>query len=179
MGNNRPRFPLYLHLTLAQVSVILGSFGILGYLVYGSNVPQIVTDTLPSTIFAQLIRVTLIIAVLFTYPLQLYPVIQITEAFLFQRKLEKQRKHLSEVIAGPSTNINQENVPNYQSVNSESISEHDSVDKDIKPLMKQNKKDDLDYMVSLPLCYFLDSMFTLYFRINLPSVSVPFYYTFY
>lgn len=158
MGNNRPRFPLYLHLTLAQVSVILGSFGILGYLVYGSNVPQIVTDTLPLTIFAQLIRVTLMIAVLFTYPLQLYPVIQITESFLFKRRLEKQRERLSQVIAGPSTDINKDNVQDYQSINSESNIEQDSVNKDIDPLMKQNKKDDMDYMVSL-VHYVLSPLF--------------------
>ncbi|KAJ7371084.1 hypothetical protein OS493_027772 [Desmophyllum pertusum] len=46
MAENRPRFPLYLHLAIAQVSFILGSFGILGYMIYGSNVPQILTDTL-------------------------------------------------------------------------------------------------------------------------------------
>ena len=118
MAGNRPRFPLYLQLAIAQVSVILGSFGILGYLIYGSNVPQIVTDTLPSGPLAQGIRVTLCIAVLFTYPLQLFPVIEIFEGLLFSRSLNKDKSHMSTVIAGnsESTHIANNSHPNYQAV---------------------------------------------------------------
>ena len=107
MAENRPRFPLYLHLTLAIVSVILGSFGILGYMIYGSNVPQILTNTMGTHILAQMIRVTLIVAVLMTYPLQLYPVIEIAESALFSKVHSKSQ--LSEVIAGPSSEANNSN----------------------------------------------------------------------
>ena len=107
MAENRARFPLYLHLTLGIVSVILGSFGILGYMIYGSNVPQIVTNTMGTQIPAQLIRVTLIVAVLMTYPLQLYPVIEIAESALFSKVHSKSQ--LSEVIAGPSSEANNSN----------------------------------------------------------------------
>jgi hypothetical protein len=164
MGDNRPRFPLYLHLTLAQVSVILGSFGVLGYLIYGDNVPQIMTDTLPSSIFAQLVRVTLMIAVLFTYPLQLYPVIQITESVIFKRRIGKRKEHLAEVVAGPSTNLNSDEVREYQSINFESNSgsvdqanlsyAQDHEGKDLDPLIKptEDKVEELDYMVSQSVC---------------------------
>lgn len=103
MAENRPRFPLYLHLTLAIVSSILGSFGMLGYMIYGSGVPQIVTDTLGTEIPAQMVRITLIIAVLMTYPLQLYPVIEIAESAFFTKVHSRSKSHLSEIIAGPST----------------------------------------------------------------------------
>ncbi|XP_074639282.1 uncharacterized protein LOC141897569 isoform X1 [Acropora palmata] len=107
MAENRPRFSLYLHLTLGIVSVILGSLGILGYMIYGSNVPQIVTNTMGTQIPAQMIRVTLIVAVLMTYPLQLYPVIEIAESALFSKVHSKSQ--LSEVIAGPSSEANHSN----------------------------------------------------------------------
>lgn len=102
MAENRPRFPLYLHLALGVVSTILGSFGMLGYVIYGSNVPQIVTDRLQTGVMPQMVRVTLLVAVLMTYPLQLYPVIEIAESFLFTKVHSRSKSHLSEIIAGPS-----------------------------------------------------------------------------
>ena len=102
MAENRPRFPLYLHLALGIVSSILGSFGMLGYTIFGSNVPQIVTDTLQTGVMAQLVRVTLIVAVLMTYPLQLYPVIEIAESICFTKVHPRNKSHMGEIIAGPS-----------------------------------------------------------------------------
>ena len=120
MAENRPRFPLYLHLALAQVSFILGSFGMLGYLIYGSNVPQIVTDTLETSVMAQLVRVTLIIAVMMTYPLQIYPVIEITESIFFTKVHSRSKSHLSEVTAGPSMEASSYPVSPTDSNNGES-----------------------------------------------------------
>lgn len=105
MAENRPRFPLYLHLTLAVVSGILGSFGMLGYMIYGSNVPQIVTDTLGTEILAQMVRLTLIIAVLMTYPLQLFPVIEIAESIFFTKVHSRGKSHMNEITTGPSTEV--------------------------------------------------------------------------
>ena len=132
MENNRPRFKLYLHMAVCQVSMILGSFGLLGYLIYGSNVPQIVTDTLPPTVFSQAIRVTLIIAVLFTYPLQLFPVIEIFEDLFFTRVVSNSKSHLSEIIAGPSASLvsrreSDRNRANYQTINEAGPSLDESV----------------------------------------------------
>ena len=102
MAENRPRFPLYLHLTIAMVSVILGSFGMLGYMIYGSDVPQIVTNTLQTDFLAQIIRITLVIAVVMTYPLQLYPVIEIMESIFFTKVHSRSKSHLDRLIDGPS-----------------------------------------------------------------------------
>ena len=122
MAENRPRFPLYLHIALAQVSFILGSFGILGYMIYaGSTVPQIVTDRLQTGTVAQLVRLTLIIAVMMTYPLQLYPVIEIAESVLFTKIHSKSKSHLGAVIAGPSMDPDSNPV---SPVDSNSIDSH-------------------------------------------------------
>ena len=136
MAENRPRFPLYLHIALAQVSFILGSFGILGYMIYGSTVPQIVTDKLQTGIVAQLVRLTLIIAVMMTYPLQLYPVIEIAESVLFTKIRSKSKSHLGAVIAGPSMDPDSNPV---SPVDSNSIDSHHPV---------SNSPDDLSTSVN-------------------------------
>ena len=136
MAENRPRFPLYLHIALAQVSFILGSFGILGYMIYGRTVPQIVTDRLQTGIVAQLVRFTLIIAVMMTYPLQLYPVIEIAESVLFTKIHSKSKSHLGAVIAGPSMDPDSNPV---SPVDSNSIDSHHPV---------SNSPDDLSTSVN-------------------------------
>ena len=125
MAENRPRFPLYLALSLVQYSIFLGSFGMLGYLIFADNTPQIVTSILPDAFFSQFVRAALVMAVLFTYPLQLFPVIEIAEDLIFTRVNPTDKSHLTEVIAGPSTGKNEQTsgqVPaSYQSINGKQI----------------------------------------------------------
>ncbi|EDO48266.1 predicted protein, partial [Nematostella vectensis] len=83
MAENRHRYPLYLHLALGLLSAILGGFGITGYLVYGENVDQIVTSELPQGLLVTVVQILLCLAILFTYPLQLFPVTEIIESYLF------------------------------------------------------------------------------------------------
>lgn len=83
MAENRHRFPLYLHFAVGSLSVILGCFGILGYTVYGEEVDQIVTESFPSGVLIQVVRCLLCFAILLTYPLQVFPVIEIIEGWLF------------------------------------------------------------------------------------------------
>lgn len=83
MAENRHRFPLYLHFAIGTLSVILGCFGILGYVVYGEEVNQIVTESFPTGILIQVVRCLLCFAILLTYPLQIFPVIEIVEGWLF------------------------------------------------------------------------------------------------
>lgn len=84
MAENRHRFPLYLHFAVGSLSVILGCFGILGYTVYGEEVNQIVTESFPSGVLIQVVRCLLCFAILLTYPLQVFPVIEIIEGWLFK-----------------------------------------------------------------------------------------------
>ncbi|KAJ7371088.1 hypothetical protein OS493_027776 [Desmophyllum pertusum] len=83
MAENRHRFPMYLHFAVGTLSVILGCFGLLGYLVYGEGVNQIVTESFPSGLLIQIVRCLLCFAILLTYPLQIFPVIEIIEGWLF------------------------------------------------------------------------------------------------
>ena len=74
---------MYLHFAVGTLSVILGCFGLLGYLVYGEGVNQIVTESFPSGLLIQIVRCLLCFAILLTYPLQIFPVIEIIEGWLF------------------------------------------------------------------------------------------------
>lgn len=84
MAENRHRFPLYLHFAVGGLSVILACFGVLGYTVYGQEVAQIVTESFPPGVLILVVRCLLCFAILLTYPLQIFPVIEIVEGWLFK-----------------------------------------------------------------------------------------------
>ena len=71
MQGNRHRFGTFLYAAIFLVTIILGSFGISGYLCYGNDVNQIITKNLPSDLhIVKLTSITLCIGIIFTYPLQ-------------------------------------------------------------------------------------------------------------
>ena len=187
MAENRPRFPLYLHIALAQVSFILGSFGILGYMIYGSTVPQIVTDRLQTGIVAQLVRLTLIIAVMMTYPLQLYPVIEIAESVLFTKIHSKSKSHLGAVIAGPSMDPDSNPV---SPVDSNSIDSHypvpnspddlsTSVNSETQVLIPK-ETDELQFKVQLYseiANYHMEQIMGIFFNLFHPKINMDILHT--
>lgn len=84
MVGNRWIFPWFLRGAVYTVFVILCSFGTVGYLRYGDDVEQIIVLNLKQhTPLSMFIDITLILSVLFTYPLQCFPSIEITETYFF------------------------------------------------------------------------------------------------
>ncbi len=98
MAENRHRYPCFLHISLCLLSTILGSFGVLGYLRFGNETNQIVTENLKGSAIVIILRCLLFFGVLFTYPLQIYPVIQIVEGILFKSKNQKQIRKMNAVV---------------------------------------------------------------------------------
>lgn len=81
MASGRKNYPFMLHTAITFTTGFLGSFGIMGLLRFGKDgVEQIATENLPahSTVSTG-ITSALIFAILFTFPLQMFPVIQCTE----------------------------------------------------------------------------------------------------
>jgi len=73
----------YVHANVYIIFVILCSFGTLGYMRYGPSVSQIlVKEITQHTVLSLLVDATLLVSVIFTYPLQCYPVIEIMESYL-------------------------------------------------------------------------------------------------
>jgi len=93
MAENRHRYPAFLHTSLFLVSCILGAFGITSYLAFGDHTCQIVTSNLTG-IIPIILQCLLFCGVLFTYPLQIYPCIQITEHLLIKYRKWKQAKRM-------------------------------------------------------------------------------------
>ncbi len=59
----------------------------LGYLVYGENVRQIIVWNLPHHIpLVRLLNISLLLNVLSTFPIQLFPAIETVEGLVFARK---------------------------------------------------------------------------------------------
>ena len=84
MGENRQSFPYLLCTTVVMVTGMVSSIGILGYLHYGTDVQEVILWNLPSdSIIVLVLYAVIVLGVLFTFPLQNFPVIEICENFLF------------------------------------------------------------------------------------------------
>lgn len=76
----------YVHACVYIIFFVLCAFGVLGYLRYGPDVRQLLVNEITQhTVMSLLVDATLVISVVFTYPLQCYPVIEITEAYLLTK----------------------------------------------------------------------------------------------
>jgi len=85
MASGRHNYPFMLHGVVAFTALFLGVFGLAGLLRFGADdVEQIATENLPSGSFVgQAVRGCLCVAILFTYPLQVFPVLQCGERWVF------------------------------------------------------------------------------------------------
>jgi len=73
----------YIHANVYLIFFVLCAFGAFGYLRYGDDVPQMVVLAITQhTPLSLLVDATLIISVLFTFPLQCFPVIEILEGYI-------------------------------------------------------------------------------------------------
>ncbi|XP_013084175.2 uncharacterized protein LOC106069130 isoform X3 [Biomphalaria glabrata] len=83
MEGNHHNFAPFLHSAILILSSILSTFGIIGYLRYGEATEQILNKNIPTTSpTGMLINIFLCVGVLLTFPLQIYPVIEISETYL-------------------------------------------------------------------------------------------------
>lgn len=98
MAENRPKYPVFLHVSMMIMCVLLTSFGITGYLRFGNMTCQIVTQNLRGEV-GIVLQIMLFIGVMFTYPLQIYPNIQIVEhLFVKLRRWSVSRQRRYEVM---------------------------------------------------------------------------------
>ncbi|XP_050393949.2 uncharacterized protein LOC126811930 [Patella vulgata] len=84
MVGNRHLFSGFLHGAILFLSVVLSFFGIFGYLRFGVDVAQMINGNLPlGSAFSLTVNLCLCIGVVLTFPLMLYPVIELMEIYTF------------------------------------------------------------------------------------------------
>eukprot|EP01027_Heterolobosea_sp_BB2_P022151 GEZU01032593.1.p1 GENE.GEZU01032593.1~~GEZU01032593.1.p1 ORF type:complete len:201 (-),score=62.25 GEZU01032593.1:163-765(-) len=98
---------------MSFIAVLMISFGALGYLAFGSEVLSIITENLevvaPRSVNITL-QVMLIIALFFTYPVQLVPVTQIVDKYFNRYVWRFTDKNNIEVRAPPRGLFHRQNV---------------------------------------------------------------------
>lgn len=84
MDGNRHNFPKFLHFAIAAVSFLLVVLGLTGYLRFGNDVNQMINlSIIHGGIYANLLNVCLLVAVICTYPLMAHPVLEMLENIIF------------------------------------------------------------------------------------------------
>ncbi len=84
MEGNRPRFPAFLYSAVLLFTSLFTPLAMLGYLKYGENTQQILLQNLPQDSIVLLsVEFALMISVLLTYPIQIFPVVEMIETFVF------------------------------------------------------------------------------------------------
>ena len=83
MVGNQHNFRRYLIGGISSVAFLLLTFGVLGYLRYGDGTGQLLVQNIPKNAFSAVVDCTLIVGVVFTFPLQQFPVLNIVEVLLF------------------------------------------------------------------------------------------------
>ena len=84
MEGNQHMFPGCLGGAISIFTGLLGALAVAGYTQYGEDTDQIIAQNLPTdNMVGLLINITLICGVVCTYPLQVFPVVEIVEGLLF------------------------------------------------------------------------------------------------
>lgn len=67
---------------LAVLTVVLGVVGVLGFVTFGAGTRSIILLNMKGSALVSIVKVVLVVGILFTYPLQLVPVIQALETWM-------------------------------------------------------------------------------------------------
>jgi len=77
----QPRFFMtILDSTLVGLAILLLTFGELGYMVFGDATEDMIIKNLPSNTFTTVIKATVMFNLIFTFPVQMFPVTEIIDA---------------------------------------------------------------------------------------------------
>ncbi|XP_077992195.1 uncharacterized protein LOC144446321 [Glandiceps talaboti] len=86
MVGHRERFPIFLSIVIITFSILMITVGVVGYLFLGNDTEQIILDNLTNHTSSELLlflQIAISLSVLFTYPLQIQPLIEVVEKLLF------------------------------------------------------------------------------------------------
>lgn len=147
IGNRQNFFP-YLHVTIFLIIFMMGSYGIVGNLRYGSDTQQIILRNLPQTAILAVVNSILIVSVVCTYPLQMFPVVEVAEFLFFRRRsaefMEDRKQILSnhhDILTELSCDYNDNE---FMNINDERASNYGSTGSGIQESNNINRQSSLD-----------------------------------
>lgn len=76
------RFKQVLISALSIYGILLATFGLLGYVAFKEKTEDVVSLNLPNNVFSIIVKIGLIIGLLFTYPVQLFPVSELFDTHM-------------------------------------------------------------------------------------------------
>lgn len=86
------KFPFVLRTALIILTVVLMTVGTLGYMTFGAGTKSIILLNFVQTPLVNVVKFILILGILFTYPLQIFPVFQLAEAWVSKRQERREER---------------------------------------------------------------------------------------
>ncbi|KAM3394425.1 amino acid transporter AVT3B [Capsicum galapagoense] len=78
-ARDKDKFGKILGFSMALISLMYGTFGVLGYFAFGENTKDIITTNLGQGLLSSLVQIGLCINLFFTFPLMMNPVYEVVE----------------------------------------------------------------------------------------------------
>lgn len=82
---NPAQFPFVLRTALFILATVLMTVGTMGYMTFGADTKSIILLNFGQSRIVNVVKVILVFGILFTYPLQIYPVFQLVEGWAMRR----------------------------------------------------------------------------------------------
>ncbi|KAL9655911.1 hypothetical protein ABK040_007532 [Willaertia magna] len=126
---NKKAYPSLLYIGMIIICVSMASFGLIGYLSYGMGVNSLITFNIPKEgVLPLIVKICLMIALLLTYPIQLYPISQMIDQALTTLSIRfKKRIEIEDERTEFLNYHNNENSVNGEQRKEESSSLFDSI----------------------------------------------------
>eukprot|EP00033_Pygsuia_biforma_P001321 GCRY01001496.1.p1 GENE.GCRY01001496.1~~GCRY01001496.1.p1 ORF type:complete len:193 (+),score=51.29 GCRY01001496.1:833-1411(+) len=91
MKGNRHRFMAYIFWSVCIIVGGLGGFGIEGYLMYGENTADAITENVGlHSAVGIAARSIMMLGIVFTYPMQAYPMVYLSTQWIFKRPMGRE-----------------------------------------------------------------------------------------
>lgn len=115
---HKERYGFVLNACYAFITGLFLLFGIAVYLGFGDSTQSVITLNLPDNLLSVFVKLTLCVCLLFTYPMMMVPVIQISEAYFLNQTtpMVEAKRNVLRILVVITTGIVAISIPNFGAV---------------------------------------------------------------